>query len=69
MARLTGAQMDQYRDQLDQLKTAEHEKNQLEAKSYYLKLVESYPGSPWAVRASDRLVEMGQSGLKAELDS
>jgi outer membrane protein assembly factor BamD len=69
MARLTGAQMDQYRDQLDQLKTAEHEKNQLEAKSYYLKLVESYPGSPWAVRASDRLVEMGQSGLKEELDS
>ena len=40
-----------------------------EARSYYQKLVESYPASPWAARASDRLVEMGQTGLREELDS
>jgi outer membrane protein assembly factor BamD len=40
-----------------------------EAKSYYQKLVESYPRSEWAVRASDRLVTMGTSGMKEELDS
>ncbi len=41
----------------------------LEAKSYYQKLVESYPGSEWARRAADRLVTMGTSGVKEELDS
>lgn len=40
-----------------------------EAKGYYQKLVESYPGSEWAGKASDRLQEMGQAGLKEELDS
>ena len=40
-----------------------------EAKSYYKKLVESYPGGEWSGKANDRLVEMGQSGLKEELDS
>jgi outer membrane protein assembly factor BamD len=40
-----------------------------EAKGYYKKLVESYPGSEWAAKASDRLVDMGQAGLKEELDS
>ena len=40
-----------------------------EAKSYYQKLVESYPGSEWARRAADRLVSMGTSGVKEELDS
>ena len=48
---------------------AERDKYITEAKGYYKKLVESYPGSEWAVRASDRLVEMGQAGLKEELDS
>jgi outer membrane protein assembly factor BamD len=41
----------------------------LESKSYYQKLVESYPKSTWAARAKDRLVEMGQAGVKEELDS
>lgn len=41
----------------------------VEAKSYYQKLVESYPGSEWARRAADRLVTMGTSGVKEELDS
>jgi outer membrane protein assembly factor BamD len=40
-----------------------------EAKSYYQKLVESYPGSEWARRAADRLITMGTSGVKEELDS
>jgi len=40
-----------------------------EAKSYYQKLVESYPGSMWARRAADRLITMGTSGVKEELDS
>lgn len=40
-----------------------------ESQDYYQKLVESYPASPWAARAKDRLVEMGQAGVKEELDS
>ncbi|WP_306591012.1 outer membrane protein assembly factor BamD [Geothrix sp. 21YS21S-4] len=40
-----------------------------EARSYYQKLVESYPGSEWARRAADRLVTMGTSGVHEELDS
>ena len=47
----------------------EQAKYAVEAKGYYKKLVESYPGSAWAGKASDRLVEMGQTGLKEELDS
>lgn len=39
-----------------------------QAKDYYRRLVESYPNSEWALKASDRLTEMGQSGLKEELD-
>jgi outer membrane protein assembly factor BamD len=39
-----------------------------QAKEYYQRLVESYPNSEWARHASDRLVEMGQTGLKEELD-
>ncbi len=39
-----------------------------QAKDYYKRLVESYPNSEWARHASDRLVEMGQTGLKEELD-
>jgi outer membrane protein assembly factor BamD len=41
----------------------------IEAKGYYQKLVESYPGSEWARRAADRLITMGTSGVKEELDS
>jgi outer membrane protein assembly factor BamD len=40
-----------------------------EAKSYYRKLVESYPGSEWSRRASDRLITMGLEGAREELDS
>jgi outer membrane protein assembly factor BamD len=40
-----------------------------QAKDYYQKLVESYPNSEWASRASDRLVAMGTTGVKESLDS
>jgi outer membrane protein assembly factor BamD len=40
-----------------------------EAKNYYQKLVESYPGSDWARRAADRLVAMGTTTVKEALDS
>jgi outer membrane protein assembly factor BamD len=39
-----------------------------EAKSYYQRLVESYPNSPWAGRARDRLLELGQTKITEELD-
>jgi outer membrane protein assembly factor BamD len=40
-----------------------------EAKNYYQKLVESYPGSEWARLAGDRLITMGSSSFKEKLDS
>ncbi|HJV89911.1 MAG TPA: outer membrane protein assembly factor BamD [Holophagaceae bacterium] len=39
-----------------------------EAKAYYQKLVESYPGTEWARRAQDRLLEMG-TVVKEGLDA
>ena len=49
--------------------TEELNKFRDEAKGYYQKLVESYPGSEWAGKANDRLLEMGQAGRREELDS
>jgi len=69
MARLTRAESAQYQEALKAYGAGEAAKCRLEARSYYEKLVESYPSSPWALRASDRLVEMGQIGLKEDLDS
>lgn len=69
MAKLTRAEEEQYEAEFKQFSAREIAKYRLEARSYYQKLVESYPSSPWASRASDRLVEMGQTGLKEELDS
>lgn len=47
----------------------EIEKYRAEARGYYQKLVESYPGGIWTGRAKDRLIEMGQANVKEELDS
>ena len=69
MAKLTRAETDQYEVEFKAFTAGETAKYRLEARSYYQKLVESYPASPWASRASDRLVGMGQTGLKEELDS
>jgi outer membrane protein assembly factor BamD len=69
MGKLTAAEKAQYEAERKALTDEETAKYRAEARSYYQKLVESYPTSPWAARASDRLVEMGQVGLKEELDS
>jgi len=69
MASLTREETASYEEAQRQFARAEIERNLQEAKSYYQKLVESYPTSIWAARASDRLVELGQAGLKEELDS
>ncbi len=68
-AKLTREESVAYEEALREFTRAETERNLQEAKGYYQKLVESYPASPWAARASDRLVELGQAGLTEELDS
>ncbi|MCE1230138.1 MAG: outer membrane protein assembly factor BamD [Firmicutes bacterium] len=64
------------KDELEQLKANANKlvndeiaKYRQEAKDNYQRLVESYPSSPWTPRAKDRLLEMGQSHVKEELDS
>jgi outer membrane protein assembly factor BamD len=69
MPDLSRAELAQYKAELDQYRREETARGRQEARSYYQKLVESYPTSPWAARASDRLVEIGQTGLAEELDS
>jgi len=69
MARLTREERAGYDKEFVGKVHDEVDRYRLEARGYYRKLVESYPGSEWALRASDRLVELGQVGLKEELDS
>jgi outer membrane protein assembly factor BamD len=66
---LTKEQIDQYGKDLLVYSSDLIKGYRAEAKSYYQKLVESYPGSEWARRAADRLITMGTSGVKEELDS
>jgi outer membrane protein assembly factor BamD len=66
---LTKEQIDQYGKDFVAFSGEKIKGYRAEAKSYYQKLVESYPGSEWARRAADRLVTMGTSGVKEELDS
>jgi outer membrane protein assembly factor BamD len=66
---LTKAQLDQYGKDFQAFSAERVKAFRGEAKSYYRKLVESYPGSEWSQRASDRLVTMGLEGAKEELDS
>ncbi|MCL1893627.1 MAG: outer membrane protein assembly factor BamD [Holophagaceae bacterium] len=47
---------------------AEVGKYTAEARSYFQRLVESYPSSIWAGRARDRLLELGQTRITEELD-
>jgi outer membrane protein assembly factor BamD len=67
--KLAGAELTAFQKELAVFTTAEIARYREEAKTYYQKLVESYPASAWAARAKDRLVEMGQGGVKEELDS
>lgn len=68
-AKLDKAEQKQWGKDLDAYLKDEVAKYRIEAKGFYQKLVESYPASPWAARAKDRLIEMGQAGVKEELDS
>jgi len=69
MGKLSKAEHDQYRKEYREMERTEIESYRQEAKGYYQKLVESYPNSPWASRAKDHLLEMGQTHLREELDS
>lgn len=53
---------------LEEHAVGERKRYKEEARAYYQKLVESYPGTEWARRAQDRLLELGQR-VKEELDS
>jgi outer membrane protein assembly factor BamD len=66
---LTKEELTQYGKDFKAFDTERIKGYRSEAKSYYQKLVESYPGSEWARRAADRLITMGTSGVKEELDS
>lgn len=68
-AKFTSEQTRLYGQGMKALEESELAKFRAEARSYYQKLVESYPASEWAGRAKDRLLEMGQSQVKEELDS
>lgn len=66
---LSAADRARYDLDLKAFGTAEIAKYREDAKGYYQKLVESYAKSEWAVRARERLVEMGQKEVKEDLDS
>lgn len=66
---LSKEQLTQYAKEYQAFSSERIKGYRAEAKSYYQKLVESYPGSEWARRAADRLITMGTSGVKEELDS
>lgn len=69
IAKLSKEELTSLRQTLTKFQKGEQTRYKEEAKSYYQKLTESYPGTEWARRASDRLVEMGSTGVKEELDS
>jgi outer membrane protein assembly factor BamD len=65
---LTPQERSEWKTRWETFAKAETDKNLAEARSYYLRLVESYPASPWAGRARDRLLELGQTRITEELD-
>ncbi len=65
---LTPEELKAYQKELLEFSTAEVKRYREEGKSYYQKLVESYPGTEWASRAHDRLLEMG-TVVKEGLDA
>jgi len=66
---LTKEELSPYSKELLALSAERIKGYRAEAKSYYQKLVESYPGSDWSRLAADRLITMGTEGVKEELDS
>lgn len=69
ISKLDKAEIEQAKTSVEKLIADEIAKYRLEARSYFQKLVESYPTSEWTARAKDRLLEMGQDRVKEELDS
>jgi outer membrane protein assembly factor BamD len=67
--KLDKKEIEEYRAGITKLSTDEVAKYREEAKSYFQKLIESYPNSEWTMRAKDRLLEMGQSHVMEDLDS
>ncbi len=68
-AELTPSDLARYKLDFDKFSKEEIVKYRLEGKGFYQKLVESYTTGEWAMRARERLVEMGQRDFKEELDS
>jgi len=62
-------EIEEMRAGIEKLGNDEIAKYRQEARNYFQKLVESYPNSEWTARAKDRLLEMGQTHVKEELDS
>ncbi len=65
---LTPEETKAYQKELVEYGNSEIKRYREESKSYYQKLVESYPGTEWARRAHDRLLEMG-TVVKEGLDA
>jgi len=68
-SKLDKKELEELKAGFTKLSTDEIAKYRQEARDYFQKLVESYPNSEWTARAKDRLLEMGQSHVKEELDS
>jgi uncharacterized protein involved in exopolysaccharide biosynthesis len=66
--RLTSQEARKRDELINAFAKAEVEKYTAEARSYFQRLVESYPTSIWAGRARDRLLELGQTRVIEELD-
>ncbi|HOD33094.1 MAG: Outer membrane protein assembly factor BamD precursor [Acidobacteria bacterium ADurb.Bin340] len=69
LSSLSREEFQDLRKEMDAFRKEEETKYRAEARSFFERLVESYPASEWAGRARDRLIEMGQSNVKEELDS
>ncbi len=66
--KLDGEEIKVYGKELRTYVDAEVKRYRDESKAYFQKLVESYPGTEWARRAQDRLLELG-STVKEGLDA
>lgn len=69
LSTLTREEFLELRKEIEAFRKEEETKYRAEARSFFERLVESYPASEWAGRARDRLIEMGQANVKEELDS
>lgn len=69
LSTLTREEFLEFRKEIEAFRQEEEIKYRAEARSFFERLVESYPASEWAGRARDRLIEMGQANVKEDLDS